>query len=301
MALTAIDRQLLLSQWIKPSSDDEQTQQDRAQRMVTDAVKAHQPLKTARLSVYAKGSYANNTNVRRDSDVDIVVECQDCVYFDYFPGQDPDVPSGSAYTGIWTPALLRAEVTTAITKAFGSSSVDATGNIALTVAAVAGSRPSIDVVPSFDYMRYEDSQRAVSHRGSCVFPKSGSKIVNWPDQQLVNGRAKNQRTGSRYKNYVRALKNAENKLAKSGTIESQPSYLMECLVWNVSDSTLKSGTLDEGFRATLVELWKGMDDGGNWNDWGEPNELKYVFRGSQKWSRSDARQLVLETWKYLEY
>ena len=301
MTLTAVDRQALLSQWIKPSSDDEQVQQDRAQRMVTDAVKAHDPLKTASLYVFAKGSYANNTNVRRDSDVDIVVECHDCMYYDYLPGQAPATSSSAPYTGIWTPPLLRAEVTTAIKNAFGASSVDSTGNVALTVAAVAGSRPSIDVIPSFDYMRYDDPNKIFKHRGSCVFPMSGSKIVNWPDQQLNNGRAKNQRTGSRYKNYVRALKNAENTLVKAGTITAKPSYLMECLVWNVSDSTLKSGTLDAGFRATLVELWQGLDDGGSWNDWVEPNELKYLFRGGQKWTRPDAQQIILKTWQYLEY
>jgi hypothetical protein len=51
MGMTATDREALLSKWINPSSDDEQTQQDRADRMVTAAVKAHEPLKTASLYV----------------------------------------------------------------------------------------------------------------------------------------------------------------------------------------------------------------------------------------------------------
>jgi hypothetical protein len=34
MTVTATDREALLSKWIKPSSDDEQSQQDRAQRMI---------------------------------------------------------------------------------------------------------------------------------------------------------------------------------------------------------------------------------------------------------------------------
>ena len=254
MVLTAMERQALLSKWIKPSSDDEQTQQDRAQRMVTDAVKAYDPLKTASLYVYAKGSYPNNTNVRRDSDVDIVVECQACFYYDYMPGQEPTTQTGTKYEGEWTPATLRSEVTTALKNAFGPSAIDSSGKIALVVAAVPGSRPGTDVIPSFDYFLYGDPQRRSSRRGSCVWPKVGSKVVNWPDQQLANGRAKNQRTGQRYKNYVRALKNAENVLAEAGTIKAKPSYLMECLVWNVDDSTLKSGTLDSGFRSTLVEL-----------------------------------------------
>jgi hypothetical protein len=125
--------------------------------------------------------------------------------------------------------------------------------------------------------------------------------VNWPDQQLANGRAKNQRTGARYKNYARALKNAENVLAKAGTITAKPSYFMECLAWNVADTTLKSGTLDQGFRATLVELWQGLADDGDWNEWAEPNDIKYLFRGGQKWTRQDAKDVVLHTWRYLDY
>ncbi|GAB2474020.1 nucleotidyltransferase domain-containing protein [Jatrophihabitans fulvus] len=300
MTLTTTDRARLLSQWIRPSSADEQTQQDRAKRMVTDAVKAHAPLSGANLYVYAKGSYANNTNVRRDSDVDIVVECQDCAYYDFLPGVRAATPTLTPYEGDWTPSKFRAEVTAAINNAFGRSNVTS-GTVALAISAVPGSRPSIDVVPSFDYFRYDDPYRTVSHRGSCVFPTSGAKIVNWPDQQLTNGRAKNQRTGSRYKNYVRALKNAENLLAIAGTISAKPSYLMECLVWNVSDWTLKSGTLDNGFRATLVELWQGLKDDGGWENWTEPNQLKYVLRGGQKWSRADAKEVVLETWRYLDY
>ena len=31
------------------------------------------------MNVYAKGSYANQTNVRRDSDVDIAVDCCACM------------------------------------------------------------------------------------------------------------------------------------------------------------------------------------------------------------------------------
>jgi hypothetical protein len=142
MTMTITDREALLSKWIKPSSDDEHEQQERAKRMVIAAVKAHDSLKTASLYVYAKGSYANNTNVRRDSDVDIVVECQACVYYDYMPGQEPPSPQGTAYEGEWTPTKLRSEVTKALNNAFGPSAVDSSGKIALVVAAVPGSRPS---------------------------------------------------------------------------------------------------------------------------------------------------------------
>src|SRR4051812_42668330 len=104
MSMLASERSALLSLWIKPSSEDEQLQQDRAERMVTDAVTQHPTLSSAELRVYPKGSYANNTNVRRDSDVDIVVQSCDCEYYDYMPGQVPSSPSSiTPYQGEWTP------------------------------------------------------------------------------------------------------------------------------------------------------------------------------------------------------
>ena len=69
-----------LAGWIGPSSATEQDKQDRTERMVKEAISAWSGLATANLSVYAKGSYPNNTNVRTDSDVDIAVQCHDVQY-----------------------------------------------------------------------------------------------------------------------------------------------------------------------------------------------------------------------------
>jgi hypothetical protein len=292
--MTAREREALLSQWIKRSSDSEQDQQDRAKRMVVDAVANHPAFRGVSCVVYVKGSYANNTNVRRDSDVDVVVENQECQHLDV--DSDAHHTSRGSYQGIWTPQRWRDEVANAAVSAFGSAGVSS-GRVALTVSAVAGSRPSIDIVPSFDYVRYTSNG---SHRGSCVFPTTGSKIVNWPAQQLANGIAKNNRTNRRYKRYVRALKNAENALCEAGSIKVLPSYLMECLVWNVPDATLSGGSLDVGFRETLRFLFLGLD-GDAHHDWDEPNRLKWLFRGTKGWTIAQARELVLKTWQMLDY
>ncbi|MDQ6849751.1 MAG: nucleotidyltransferase [Actinomycetota bacterium] len=295
------DREALLSQWVQPSSPDEQTQQERAERMVTEAVKAHPPLATAGLKVYAKGSYPNNTNVRRDSDVDIAAQCTRCEYYEYMPGQAPAERLGTPYEGPWTPEHLRSEVQAALASAFGSSSVKS-GKIALTVLTVSGSRPSVDVVPSFDYVLYDDPNRRSKREGSCVFPKGKSNyIVNWPMQQLQNGRRKNTNSGGRYKRFVRALKSAENTLEHLRTIDELPSYFMECLVWNVGNTTLQRGsTLSDGFRATLYELWDNLDNGRT-SEWTEPNNIKYLFGSDQTWTPAEAKGLVLATWNYLDY
>ena len=64
----------LLLSWTKPASDNEEGKRDRTQREIKAAIDAHPRLGHESVHVYAKGSYANNTNVRLDSDVDIDVE-----------------------------------------------------------------------------------------------------------------------------------------------------------------------------------------------------------------------------------
>lgn len=125
--------------------------------------------------------------------------------------------------------------------------------------------------------------------------------MNWPAQQLANGRLKNTATGGRYKKFARALKNAENTLLKNGTIGELPSYFMECLAWNVANDTLCRGNdLSTGFRATLYELWDALDNDRT-NEWTEPNDIKYLFRSGQSWTPAEAKNLVLKTWNYLDY
>jgi hypothetical protein len=105
-----------LAGWTGPSSSTEQDKQDRTERMVRDTIKAHPAFAGCSLSVYAKGSYANNTNVRSDSDVDIAVQCHEVLYWEEWePGArgnsailnyDPTTrlvvvqrPNGSFWTG----------------------------------------------------------------------------------------------------------------------------------------------------------------------------------------------------------
>jgi len=288
------------------SSPSEKDRMERAERMVKAAIDAHPAFDgyRSRIKVYAKGSYANTTNVRMDSDVDVVVENRDVMYFDYFPPEiapSPD-PNRDPYTGPWNPTNWREEVQLAMMTKFGSSDVDSSGEVAITIAEVPGSRPSADVVPSFDYRRYDRPDRSVAHVGSRVFKSTQGWIDNFPDQQKSNGVFKDSNTRGRYKKHVRALKNAENFLADQGVIDALPSYFMECLVWNVPNAHITLGsTLDQGFRSTLAYLFNNLLPAAfTADDWEEPNGLKYLFR-TDKWSRGDAFKLVDATWDLLGY
>ncbi|OBH30756.1 hypothetical protein A5692_18770 [Mycobacterium sp. E342] len=290
------------------SSQSEDERMDRAQRMVAAAIEAHPAFDGYRssIAVYAKGSYANLTNVRADSDVDVVVENRDLYYFCYVPADiapSPD-PRRAPYQGRWNSEdEWRAEVTAALVNKFGATDVDTSGEVAIAVTEVPGSRPSADVVPSFEFRRFDTPDRRIVHVGSRVFKKTNGHIDNYPAQQLANGRAKDAATGGRYKKYVRALKNAENHLAAAGVIDDLPSYFMECLVFNVPDVVMTTGySLDEGFRATLRYLIVGLyGKSYREGDWVEPNRLKYLFRGNDKWSPEDGMFLAYRAWEYLGY
>lgn len=294
--MNSTERNALLSSWIQPSSQNEEQQQERAQRMVEEAIAAKSVLDTVSKKIYAKGSYPNNTNVRNDSDVDIVVECQHPFFSEKASGIT--LTNTSSYEGVWTRSYWRECIIYALVDKFGASSVDTTGKIAIEIAAVTGSRPSIDVVPSFLYKRSITYDTAIE--GTCVWTTDSKKVVNWPNQQLVNGRQKNTDSGGRYKRFVRALKNAENVLAANGAIAELPSYFMECLVWNVDNGILQYGDLEQGFKLTLAEIYGAVTNETRRSTLQEPNKIKPLF-GNQKWAPEDAEKLVLEIWGYLDY
>ncbi|PAX86719.1 nucleotidyltransferase [Streptomyces albidoflavus] len=297
--LTYDQRIALINKWKSPPGASEQLRLERAERMVKEAVARHEPFQGFDITVASKGSYPNNTNVRGDSDVDIMVKLNDPFHTEglaaWWFGQQP------RYTGPWTQRKLRQEVEDALTNHFGS--VDTDHNLALYVPEVVGSRPSIDVVPCFKWVAYDSMAPGGEYVGSVVYGRNGKRVINWPEFQLANGRTKNANTKYRYKFAVRVLKNVENVLASEGVITALPSYFSECLIYNVPDHVMLGvDSLDEVVRESLREVYRQLT--GAWfssQRMVEPNGIKKVFGEGQKWTEKDARELIEGAWYYLNY
>jgi tRNA nucleotidyltransferase (CCA-adding enzyme) len=75
----ARDWETWLHNSIGPASDTEEQDRDRTERRIRDAILAEGRL-AGKVRVFVKGSYANGTNVRRDSDVDVAVEWKRWAY-----------------------------------------------------------------------------------------------------------------------------------------------------------------------------------------------------------------------------
>jgi hypothetical protein len=286
-----------LAGWTGPSSATEQDKQERTERMVKEAIRNHH-FADCRLTVYAKGSYANNTNVKADSDVDIAVQCHNVEYWkEATPGAHPP---GTPYAGIWTPAKLRAEVTAAL-KAKFPGGVDESGTAALTVRS-STARVDADVLPCFDYRYYFVS--GGSRPGTKAFRKNGESFVNYPAQQLENGKEKNTRTKTYYKQAVRVLKRVENAMAENGVHREVQSFFIECLTYNCPDEIFLRSSWTATIKGLLFHIWDGLEGPEPSNEserWIEVNECKYLFHSGQKWSRTDGRNFANAAWNYLGF
>ncbi|MGW6561793.1 nucleotidyltransferase domain-containing protein [Streptomyces hydrogenans] len=287
-----------LSSWTGPSSATEQDKQERTERMIREAIKGHAAFDGCDLSVYSKGSYANNTNVKADSDVDIAVQCREAVYWDEATeGAHP--PSGS-YTGIWTPARLRSELEIALKSKFPGQ-VDSSGSTAFRIHS-SSARVDADVVPCFGYRYYFSSSNY--REGAKVFKKDGKSLVNYPKQQLENGRGKNTRTKQYYKKAVRIMKRVENVMVAEGVHREVPSFFVECLVYNCPDSVFMESTWTKTVERMILHIWQeleGDEPAVDSERWLEVSECKYLFHSAQDWNRQDGRDFVKSAWNYLGY
>lgn len=295
--MTALEDKL--NRWTGPSSVFEQEKQDRTERMIKEAVRNHSAFDECSLSVYAKGSYANNTNVRADSDVDIAVQCHDVMYWEEAePGAKQ--LAGTPYTGQWTPAKLRSELKAALEAKFPGQ-VDSSGSTAFRINS-STARVDADVIPCFDYRYYFSS--GGYRDGAKTFKTDGSSLENYPEQQLSNGIAKNQRTGTRYKKAVRVMKRVENAMVDASEHREVPSFFVECLVYNVPDSILNRSTWTDIIRGVIVHVYERLEGPQSTDEharWLEVNECKYLFHSAQKWSWRDGRDFAQAAWNFLGY
>ena len=284
-----------LSGWTGPSSDTEKDKQDRTERMIREAINSHEPLNNCSLNVFAKGSYANNTNVRADSDVDIAVKCTDVLYWK--ESEKGNHTSGKPYEGIWTPAKLRAELVSAM-KAKFPGQVDTSGSTAIQINS-SSSRVDADVVPCFSFRYY---MKSGTRDGTKIFKTDGSSIVNYPIQQMDNGTSKNKTTGYAYKKGARLLKRIENVMAADGTFRELPSFFMECLAYNCPDHVFSHSTWTDRLRAMLIYIWDNLQgDEPDEDRWLQVNECFFLFDSDQKWSRKDGREFAKAAWNYFRF
>ena len=186
-----------------------------------------------KVNIFIQGSYANNTCVRNESDVDIAVVRED--KYEYAFGER----FNSSSTDQKNEAIVLKNAVENTLKSYfpnqvhrGNKSIKVDGNTY---------RKQADVVPciSMHYYYRSHLQDYLTHYdGIVIFADDGTTVRNFPKQHITNGKSKNNRTNHYYKKMVRIIKKIRYLMSDIGysCADNVSSFEVESLLWNIPDS-----------------------------------------------------------------
>jgi hypothetical protein len=289
--------------WSKPVSDTEEEKCANTERMIRDAIDKSSALNKLNIEIFTQGSYKNNTNIRLDSDVDISVLCRDYI----FSERPNDGSITQEQTGLldsdYSYLTFKDEVGAALVGKFGNAMV-VRGKKAFDVHA-SSYRVDADVVPCFEHRRYRRNSlnQIIYYSGVEFRPDDGGSVINWPKQHYENGVQKNKDTGGKFKFTTRILKKLRNEMNDENIIEANnlPSYLIECLVWNVENKYFSSPSYYSNVREILANCFNSTLNDDSCKEWCEVSEMKWLFFYSQPWTRQQAHSFLSAAWDYVGF
>jgi len=248
--------------------------------------------------IYLQGSYKNDTNIRGDSDVDLVVELKSSFIYDIstLSPVDQVLFNQDIRPAIYDWFQFRAHVLRALQSYYGSASVRE-GNKSLKIDAGSG-RLSSDIIVCQQYRKYSRYRNIYDLsfiEGIIFFVSSENRwAVNYPKLHYENGVRKNSQsfTNGWFKHVVRIFKNARTYLEENSAIPDDlaPSYFLECLIYNAPND--KFGHNYQCSFHSLLSWLNGLGD----NDMNQllcQNGLIGLFGNSpEQWSTMKAQRLI---------
>jgi len=274
-----------LSRWSHPYSNEAPKQ---AHKSIRRALKSYEDWSKGKKyeKILLQGSYKNDTNLRRASDVDIVVTLAEELPLHVAKlgrrhlSQDPD--HRLAYE-IWKS--FREEVIKALMAEYGAEAVTIGGK---TLKVDKGTIPAAaDVVVALRY-------------GTGIafyYAKEQRWVVGYPEQHCQRGQAKDKSTDGRYKRTIRMFKSARKYLVDNRAIQKEkaPSYFIECLLHNVPDELFTPDYI-ETYCGVVKHLAKA-----DLNQFKCQNGVLKLFgQSKEQWNVDDARvfiQALRSLWK----
>ncbi len=293
-----------LSNWTNPPFEKEEDMAERVRLTVKNAINQHPILKDLSIRVFAKGSYANNTNVRRNSDIDIAVEYEGLINLKYRDGVTFSDTGLSIYKGI-SEYDFKNYLSNVLVSEFGNNLVDRSGN---KVFKIRGSSKILDadIIPctTFRFYNTRDSNDYWQGIQLILDIPDGKVHYNYPDQHHENGMSKNTETKLRYKNVVRILKNLNNFMADTMDKPKCHSFMIECLAHNVPTNTYLRETPWRNLLSQIcLEAWTYLNNIEPIEEserWLEVNKIKFLFHDDQKWTRDEAKQFIIDVYNLIK-
>ncbi|WP_353427268.1 nucleotidyltransferase [Polynucleobacter sp. MWH-UH19D] len=200
--------------------------------------------------IFLQGSYANDTNVIGESDVDIIIRLDSAFTYDLSlisDNQKNKFQAAFPISAAYKYSDFRGDVVNLLIARFDSEVV--IGSKAIQISPK-GNRRKADVLVaikhrkyfSFDPMKPDDYLEGIS-----FYKKDGTHIVNFPQLHKDYLVEKNKRTLGMLKHVIRIFKNLRKKLVEQKIINigSAPSYFIEGMLSNVPDELFNTSTYTE--------------------------------------------------------
>jgi predicted nucleotidyltransferase len=218
-------------------------------------------IKDKNVEIFLQGSYKNSTNIRGDSDVDVVVKLNNIFYKDLLNDYERSLYSRDFSSANYSWYDFRQDVLETLIEYYGRWNIEE-GNKSIKIEEGSNRLPA-DVVVCTQYRKY------ISYNGysdneyiegiNFFTLRENRQVVNFPKQHYDNGVEKNRKTNGLFKPVTRIFKNMKSYLIDSGDIEKKiaPSYFIENLLYNVPDNKFTGSYQNTVFN--ILE-WLGTVD-----------------------------------------
>lgn len=284
-----------LESFTKPISESENQRCENMIRMVKDAIQNYynetrdSKMSLSNYEIFLQGSYANNTNVKQNSDVDICVMYKNVFRYHMPVGYSLD----SKYTDSSISYMeLRNTIKKALINKFGSDRV-VDKNKAIRVLSNTYTTDA-DVVVAFQYRYYLNNNEY--KEGIAYTALDGTNVVNYPKIHINNGNNKNVATNHMYKKMVRIFKKIMYDMQDANIQESKEikGFVLECMVYNIPNDKIYQ-YMNTKYSTNLFNMiFTFANDSMEY--WKEVNEIKYIF-GSETNKKEDIYKKFISAMK----
>lgn len=255
-------------------TDDGKSIQKMVEETYSYSLEMRSTEKNRKVKMFVQGSYANNTNVRTESDVDIAVVLESTFRPSYREGI-----TGTTYGFINSDVSImtfKDEVEEALINKFGkdverkNKSIKIYGN---------SYRVDADSVPAMRYRDYKDDYIYDCENyvgGILIRSDEGEEIINYPEQHIINGKKKNVETNLYYKKMVRIIKKIRYIMQdeKYKSANNVSSFGLESLLWNIPNEIfMKYSIYRYAFDEVVTYLYNNIN---GLNNYKEANGIKLL-------------------------
>lgn len=193
-----------------------------------------------KFKIFLQGSYGNDTNILKESDVDVVIRLDSAFTYDInnLPDDQKAIFQATHSKAVYTHEHFREHVLEVLTERFGDDVVPGTKAVMIKPL---HNRRKTDVLIATQHRKYSSYYglgNDTQVTGISFYKPDGTRVVNYPHLHRENLVAKNQATSEWFKHIIRICKNARQKMIDAKMIKDgvAPSYYLEGLLYNAPNN-----------------------------------------------------------------